>query len=155
MLGPTLLLLVQAEAIAVEPRALPQAMEDAMREAPGGRCASSGEEILVCSEPRKTYRVDPVVLAVERELQQGPAKKEVDVSKAHAGGDCIGPRKCGDAVLPLVMVALATLKAAKLAAEGEDWKQAFRSGPTEYQRYLDKQARAKKRPKVDVTLGAR
>ena len=139
----------------IEPGALSRAMDEAMDNPAGHACAPAGEdEILVCAEPRRKYRVDPVVLAIERESEKGPAKPPLDASTTTAGGDCIGPQKCGDAVLPLVKVALAALKAATLAAKGEDWKDAFRPRPPEYQRYLEEQARAKTRAKVQVTLGA-
>ena len=153
MLGAILLLM--ADPAAIEPGALPQAMDEAMRETTAKRCSSTGDEILVCSTPRQTYRVDPVVMAIERELAEGPPKPALDASTTVAGSDCIGPRKCGDAVIPLVAVALATLKAAELAAKGEDWKDAFRNGPTRYQRYVDEQARAQKRGKVQVSVGAK
>ena len=155
MLDAILLMLAQAAGAPIEPGALPTAIEDAMRVASPHQCAASEDEILVCGSPRQTYRVDPVVLAIEREREKGPPKRELDASTTVAGGDCIGPQKCGDAVLPLVKVALAALKAATLAAKGEDWKDGFRNGPTQYQRYLDEQARAKKRTKIEVTVGAK
>lgn len=144
-----------SEPAKVEPGTLSRAMGEAIRDGAGDACAPASEgEILVCSEPRRKYRVDPLVLAIERENEKGPAKPPLDASTTVAGGDCIGPQKCGDAVLPLVKVALAALKAATLAAKGEDWKDAFRASPPEYQRYLDEQTRAKKRAKVQVTVGA-
>ena len=148
-------LLLMAESAQVEPGSIGQALDQAVRETSSNGCSSAEDEILVCSQPRKTYRVDPVVLAIERELEKGPPKRELDASTTVAGGNCIGPQKCGDAVLPLVQVALAALKAAQLAAKGEDWKDAFRNGPPRYQRYLEEQARAKARTKVKVTLGGK
>ena len=153
MLGAILLLM--ADPAAIEPSAIPRAIDDAMRETTAKRCTSAEDEILVCGTPRQTYRVDPVVMAIERELAEGPPKPPLDASTTVAGSDCIGPRKCGDAVIPLVAVALAALKAAELAARGEDWKDAFRTRPPEYQRYLEQQARAKKRGKVQVSVGAK
>ena len=154
MLSAFLLLL--AGPAHIEAPAIAQAVDEAMHATSGGACPSTVEgEILVCGEKRRTYRVDPVVLAIERAREKGPPKPPLDASTTVAGSDCIGPQKCGDAVLPLVKVALAALKAATLAAKGEDWKDGFRNGPTQYQRYLDEQQRAKARPKVKVTLGAK
>jgi hypothetical protein len=148
-------LLLTAGMAEVDPSAITQAVDEAMRKTLVKRCTSADDEILVCGAPRNTYRVDPVVMAIERELAEGPPRPALDASNTVAGSDCIGPRKCGDEVLPLVQLALAALRAATLAAKGEDWKDAFRSRPLEYQRYLEQQARARKRAKVEVTIGAK
>jgi hypothetical protein len=154
MLAASLILLAQSGAVQIEPRAIDQAMDQAMSEGPAARCPARGDEILVCGSPKKSYRVDPVVLTIERDLAEGPPRRPLDASKTVAGSKCIGPQKCGDAVLPLVAVALAALKAATLAAKGEDWRGAFRSRSPEYQRYLEAQERLKKRSKVVVTIGS-
>lgn len=117
-------------------------------------CAQGSEDdVVVCGERTKSYRIDPLVLEADRQAAAKPVKPPLDASATVAGADCIGPQKCGDKPLPLVAVALAAVKAAALAAASEDWKQAFRNGPTDYDRYQGAKE-AKKKPKVRIAFGS-
>lgn len=88
-------------------------------------------EIVVCATPQRRYRIDPNVLAASRAAEALPPKPPVD-----AGGatPCVGPN-CGGGTIPLVGMALTALKAAELATQGDDWREAFRTHADQYQAY--------------------
>ena len=156
MIGPIAApLLIAAAAAPAIPSPAPQALGKALRESTRSDCGTPDPgDILVCAKPNGTYRVDPLILAIEGKSEEGPARRPLDASRTVAGSQCIGPQKCGSEILPLVAIALAALKAGELAAKGEDWKGAFRTEPPEYQRYSAEKARAKQRPRVKLVFGS-
>jgi hypothetical protein len=112
--------------------------------------SSSADEVVVCGRSSQRYRLDPNVLASERAAEARPPKPLLDASTEQS---CVGPN-CGGATIPLVGMALTALKAAELAAQGDDWREAFRTRPDAYQAYQDAKAREGKRPRVSVGISA-
>jgi hypothetical protein len=103
--------------------------------------------VIVCGRSRDPYRIDPSVLAASRAAEALPPKPPItgDVPEA----TCAGPTNCGGgSYVPLVGMALTALKAAELAADGDDWRDAFRTHSDEYQAYQNAKAR-----KGGVTIG--
>jgi hypothetical protein len=100
-------------------------------------------EIVVCAERRRGYRLDPRVMDAAREAKSGSASATSPMPVAQA--TCAAqPMGCGKGLegLDLANVALVGTTMAVRAAEGKDWKGAFKKGrPDEYQLYLE----AKKR----------
>jgi hypothetical protein len=109
---------------------------------------SDPTEVVVCGRSQQRYRIDPDMLAAIRAVEAPPPKPALDATNA---GGCIGPN-CGGGTIPLVAMALTALKAAELAAEGDDWKEAFRTHPDQYQAY---QQSKKGRVSIGVTAGNR
>lgn len=98
-------------------------------------------EVVVCGQSQRRFRIDPAVLAATRAVEALPPKPPItgDVPEA----SCAGPTNCeGGSYVPLVGMALTALKAAELAADGDDWREAFRTRPDQYQAYQG--AKAKK-----------
>jgi len=91
----------------------------------------SPDEVVVCGRSKRAYRIDPDVLAATRAADAQPPKPPIETATADR---CVGPH-CGGATIPLVRMALAAAKAAALAAQGDDWREAFRTHPDQYQVY--------------------
>lgn len=104
-------------------------------------------EVVVCGRSQQRYRIDPDVLAATRAAEAPPPKPQLDATTANA---CVGPN-CGGATIPLVAMVLTAIKAGELAAEGEDWKEAFRTHPDQYKAY--QQSKAKGGISIGVTAG--
>jgi len=105
-------------------------------------------EVVVCGRSQQRYRIDPQVLAATRAAEALPPKPALDASR---DSSCTGPN-CGGGTIPLVGMALAALKAAELAAQGDDWREAFRTHPDQYQLY--EQSKASKKARVSIGVGA-
>lgn len=110
-------------------------------------------DVTVCARRPDDFRIDPGVLAGERALNAPPQDLRTGQQKAIVR-DCHAEwTKCqGSGVVPLLPAALKALQAAALAAKGEDWREAFRTKPDEYQAYRAEQER--RRPRVSVSVGA-
>jgi hypothetical protein len=106
-------------------------------------------EVVVCGRSQQRYRIDPTVLAATRAAEAPPPKPKLDATTATA---CTGPNCGGGDYVPLVGMALTALKAAELAAEGEDWRDAFRTHPDAYREYQDAKRRTS-RISIGVTAG--
>lgn len=105
------------------------------------RCkGSDASEVVVCGRSPQRYRIDPAVLAATRSAEAKPAKPPITGDVPEAG--CAGPNCGGGSYVPLIGMALTALKAAELAADGDDWREAFRTKPDQYQAYS--RAKAKK-----------
>ena len=116
---------------------------------PAESCKSSDPTaVVVCGRSQQRYRIDPNVLAAARAAEAPPPKPELDATNANT---CVGPN-CGGATIPLVAMALTALKAAELAAEGDDWKEAFRTHPDQYEAYQASKAK-KGRISIGVMAG--
>lgn len=136
---------------AVPSPTLAQALKDASPASAARRCTSSDPaEVVVCGRSASRYRIDPSVLASARAVEARPPKPLIDASREQS---CVGP-DCGGATIPLVGMALVALKAAELAADGDDWREAFRTRPDAYRAYEDAKAKQATRPSVSVGVGA-
>ena len=102
-------------------------------------------EVVVCGRSQQRYRIDPDVLAATRAAEAPAPKPPLD---ATSGNPCVGP-DCGGGTIPLVGIALTALKAAELAAQGDDWRDAFRMPPDQYQAYQQSKSR-----KIDIGITA-
>ena len=112
---------------------------------------ASKADILVCGKRgADRFRIDPNVLEADRAANALPAKPPVQADQASASG-CVGPNSCKDGVIPLVGMALAAAKAAALAANGDDWRDAIRTHDDEYRLY--KQAEERRRKDRGVKIG--
>lgn len=106
------------------------------------------ETVVVCGRSQQRFRIDPTILEASREAAALPPKQKLDATATDA---CIGPN-CGGGTIPLVGMALTAAKAAVLASEGEDWREAFRTHPDQYQVYQGVKAR-KSHISIGVTAG--
>lgn len=96
-------------------------------------------EVVVCGRSEQRYRIDPHVLAAVRAADASPPKPSLNATGADS---CVGPN-CGGATIPLVGMALTVARAAMLAAKGDDWKEAFRTHPDQYEAYRQSEAAVK------------
>ena len=117
----------------------------------GGCKSSDPHEVVVCGRAEQRYRIDPAVLAAARAAEAAPARPPLDASQDKS---CIGAN-CGGGTIPLVGIALTVLKAAELAANGDDWREAFRTRPDQYRAYQDAKAKVPARSLVNVGVSAR
>jgi hypothetical protein len=153
-------LLMSAAQAAASPAAVPAAapnIADALRvesRSSGAACRNEhGSEIVVCGRQGSRYRIDPVVLETQRARDALPPKPPVGADTVADNG-CVGGRGDGctnGGVIPLVGMALAAVKAAELAANGDDWRDAIRTHEDEYRIY--KQAEERKAKERGVKIG--
>jgi hypothetical protein len=130
---------------------LAEALKDTGAAADVPTCKSSNPaEVVVCGRSAQRFRIDPNVLAATRALETARPKPPLDASTDQS---CTGPN-CGGGTIPLVGMALTALKAAELAARGDDWREAFRTHPDAYQVYEEAKAKKTKRPHVSIEVGA-
>jgi hypothetical protein len=108
--------------------------------------------VVVCGRSQAPYRIDPNVLAATRAAEAPPPKPPVGSAPPE---QCTGPNCGGGSYVPLVGMALTALKAVELAAQGDDWREAFRTRPGQYRLYQDQQAKRAKKSgvSVGVTVG--
>lgn len=110
-------------------------------------------DILICGRRGERYRIDPSVLEASRAHDSAPAKPRVPPD-ASPDNSCVGPQHCGDAVIPLVAVALTAIRAAELAANGEDWRDSLRTHEDEYRLYKQAEERKVKQRRVIIGVAA-
>lgn len=142
-----------AAAAQKQPLAAPPAFGEALKSADDAArpCdKSNAVEVVVCGQSRPRYRIDPNVLAAARAVEAPPPKAPLDASSDQP---CVGPN-CGGGTIPLVGMALTALKAAELAAQGDDWREAFRTRPDAYKAYQDAKANEARRSRVTVGITA-
>lgn len=139
------------------PQCAAQASQPIVSAAPGvaraqpGCDSDSPAEVVVCGKPAERYRIEPNVLAATRAAEALPPKAPLD---ATAPEGCVGPN-CGGGTIPLVGMALTAIEAASLAAQGDDWREAFRTHPDQYQAYLQSKATHKGGISIGVSVGNR
>jgi hypothetical protein len=120
------------------------------RPSPKAECRNDDpKSVVVCGRSQQRFRIDPGVLAGIRAAETPPPKPPLD---ATSGQPCTGSQCGGGNYAPLVGMALKALKAAELAANGDDWKEAFRTRPDQYQAYRAEQTK-KPGVSVGVTVG--
>lgn len=131
----------------------PPAIAEALKSAEVGQDAKCKNDdpktVVVCGRSQQRYRIDPDVLAATRAAEAPPPKPALDATTAE---QCTGPNCGGGTYVPLVAVALTALKAAELAADGDDWREAFRTRPDQYRLYQEQHAK-KGRVSIGITAG--
>lgn len=141
-------------AAAQETNAPARQVIDLSREQPQNGCkASSPGELVVCGERgRSPYRLDPTVLEAQRSI--AAASNPVRVQDRSGDPNLCGTvrNECGGRAIPLLEPALRVASAVVKAAEGGDWREAFRNGPGDYDRY--EQAK-QKRSRIGVAISVR
>ncbi|QIL03172.1 hypothetical protein G7078_10550 [Sphingomonas sinipercae] len=153
-------LLILAAAIAPASAAFDLAGKSALvAPTESGKCqAGAPNEVVVCGKREPNYRLDPAALATARARDALPAAPDPTAALANAS-PCsagIGPQGCtGKADIDFVAVGLLAAKAAAAAAQGEDWRETFRTRPDEYNEYrAAKDRENRKRPHVTLGFGA-
>jgi hypothetical protein len=130
---------------------LGQALSSAAPAARSAACkVARPGEVVVCGHSQEKYRIDPTVLAATRAADAAPPKPALD---ATAVNPCTG-QDCGGGTIPLVGMALTALKAAELAADGDDWRDAFRTHPDAYQQYQAATASAARKGHISIGVTA-
>lgn len=110
--------------------------------------AGTSADVVVCAPAGPGLRLDRDVLEAARPEAPPPAvdpRRTVNVQRCG-----IGTKLCDSGAVPVSAIALTVAKAAVMAVEGEDWKEAFRDRPEEYQRYLDAKRKRESRPRVSI-----
>jgi hypothetical protein len=113
----------------------------------GCKAAEPGE-VLVCGDRGPSpYRLDPTVLQADRakEAASNPARVQDRSASANLCGTV--RNECSGGTIPLLGPALRVADAVVKATEGEDWREAFRNGPSDYERY---EAAKRKKPSISV-----
>jgi hypothetical protein len=142
-----------AQASPADAQAIAQALQDAASTTRPATCTSKDPKaVIVCGRSGERYRIDPVVLETAREAEAVPPKPPL--GDGASDSDCVGPQHCGGGTIPLVGMALAGIKAAVLAAQGDDWRDAFRTHPDQYQLYEVARAKEAKKPRIRLGVTA-
>lgn len=111
-----------------------------------------GSEVVVCGErERSPYRIDPVSLEVMRQKEALEHPDRVVSREPPPEGCGTGRNECSGGTIPLLEPALRVATAAVMAAKGEDWRQAFSNGPSDYELY---QQAKRKHSKVSIGISA-
>ena len=116
--------------------------------------ASSPAEVVVCGERGPSpYRLDPTVLQVIRDKEEAANPPRVSNRGDIAEACGTGSNPCDGGMVPLLEPALRVVSAAVKAVQGEDWREPFRNGPDDYQRYLDaRKKRAGRPPAIAISV---
>lgn len=118
----------------------------------GCRAAAPGD-LVVCGERRPTpYRLDPTVLDAERSkaASNNPSRTQDRSGNAALCGTV--RNECSGGTIPLLEPALRVADAVAKAVQGDDWREAFRNGPSDYDRY-EEARRKRSRISVGVSVG--
>jgi hypothetical protein len=108
---------------------------------PAGCKTPHPSDLIICGKRRDPYRIDPNVLEASREVDALPPKPPVTADATVNGNGCVGPSTCQGGVIPLVGMAIVAAKAAALAANGDDWREAIRIHEDEYRLYKQAEER--------------
>lgn len=123
-------------------------------QAAAGCKSGEGSEVVVCGErqhERSPYRIDPVSLDAMRQKEEAEHPDRIAGREPPAEGCGTGRNECSGGTIPLLQPALRVATAVVKAAKGEDWREAFSNGPSDYDRY---EAAKRKRSKVTVGISA-
>lgn len=157
--GLSLMLATTAAAQAPDPGATPANPSSSLTTMPAapsaGRCTDKDPNaVVVCGRSSERYRIDRSVLEASRAHDAPPPKPQVMADTASDTG-CIGGQGCTGGVVPLIGMALVALKAADLAAKGDDWRDALRTHEDEYRLYKQAEERKARERKVRIfpTIG--
>jgi hypothetical protein len=134
------------------PPALGKALRNAVTNPSAKNCKSDDpDRVVVCGRSRHPYRIDPDVLAAERAVEAPPVRAPLTADDAHMA--CIGA-DCGTGgVVPVIGMVLVAAGAIAMAADGDDWRNAFRTHEDEYQAYQDAKARQRDKPHIEFLGG--
>ncbi len=94
--------------------------------------------IVVCAgnSPSQRYRLDFDIVTAAKigPISDRGALLRIDID---GGGHCgiVGSTRCSEGYIPVSAIAAKAVEVAILIVKGEDWRGAFPSGPTEYERY--------------------
>jgi hypothetical protein len=112
----------------------------------------TGSEVVVCGErERSPYRIDPVSLEVMRQKESLEHPDRIATREPPPEGCGTVRNECSGGTIPLLQPALRIATAAVMAAKGEDWREAFSNGPSDYDLY---QQAKRKHSKVSVGISA-
>lgn len=112
----------------------------------------TGSEVVVCGErERSPYRIDPVSLEVMRQKEALEHPERMATREPPPEGCGTVRNECSGGTIPLLEPALRVATAAVMAAKGEDWRQAFSNGPSDYDLY---QQAKRKHSKVSIGITA-
>lgn len=142
-----------AAAVAARAQA-PQATQPPLdlRSSPAQPCESASEgEVVVCGQRGPSpFRIDPEVLGGLRaeEARRHPPRVQDRSGSAETCGTA--GNECGGGAIPLLEPALRVAAAAVKAIRGEDWREPFRTGPSDYELYEQEK---RKRAGARVTFG--
>ena len=142
-------------ASAASAQAPPAPSLDLTTQPPKVECvASSPSEVVVCGERGPSpYRLDPTVLQVIRDKEEAANPPRVSNRGDIAEACGTGSNPCDGGMVPLLEPALRVVSAAVKAVQGEDWREPFRNGPDDYQRYLEaRKKRAAKPPAIAISV---
>ncbi|HEX5239208.1 MAG TPA: hypothetical protein VFW39_12195 [Sphingomicrobium sp.] len=109
------------------------------------------DSVVVCGRSQHLYRIDPDVLAAERAAEAPPIRAPLTADDAQTA--CIGAQCGTGGVVPFIGMALIAATAVAMAADGDDWREVFRTRQEQYQAYLDAKARQKKERRVQILGG--
>ena len=118
-------------------------------------CRDDGQaDVTVCARPRDDFRIDPDVLAGQRAREALPVDTRSAQQRSQVA-DCTKELTAcqGGGVIPVLPGIVRAVTAGVLAAKGEDWRQAFRDRPDEYQAYQSQRAQRKARIRIGVSAG--
>lgn len=112
----------------------------------------SANDVVVCGErERSPYRIDPVTLDAMRQKEAAEHPDRLAAREPPAEGCGTGSNPCSGGTIPLLEPALRVATAVVMAVKGDDWRQAFSNGPSDYDRYKDAK---RKRPRISVGISA-
>lgn len=116
--------------------------------------SDNADEVVVCAKPGDRYRIDSSVLEAGRARDALPPKPAPDANRVASNG-CVGPASCTGAVVPLVRMALVAARAAALAANGDDWRDAIRTHEDEYRLYqqAEKRRASERKVRIGIAVG--
>lgn len=110
--------------------------------------AGSASDVIVCGErERSPFRIDPVTLDAMRQKEAAEHPDRIASREPGAEGCGTGSNPCSGGTIPLLEPALRVATAVVVAVKGEDWREAFSNGPSDYDRFKDAK---RKRSKISA-----
>jgi hypothetical protein len=120
--------------------------------APADCGSQSGRDVVVCgNRQRSPYRPDETVLDAQRSEDAANNPSRVQDRSGDTAMCGTGRNECSGGMIPLLGPALRVATAIVDAATGQDWRQAFRNGPSDYDRYQDAK---RTRGKISIGISA-
>ena len=134
------LALIPAATAIAEPPAAPASSTEANKPAAGCR-ATAPDTIVVCGERSGSsrYRIDPAMRRFFRQKAQteDPTPRSGQIANVQASAATFGPGTPGapGGAIPVLEPAIRVATALVKAVKGEDWREAFSNGPSDYDLY--------------------